>query len=102
MIRVDGDSFVWMGAPRDMKLATQVALEYTSTKSIFTIEVNGKVGMNVTSLSPITPNDFKRQSLLFSYLNVDVWSLDGNEHDVQLYSDISAGTYLCSRDFHVV
>jgi hypothetical protein len=79
-----------MGAPKDIKTANQVALEYTSTKSIFTIEVDGKVSMNVTFLSPVTPNDFKRQSLTLSYVNVEVWSMDGKDHDVQLYTDISA------------
>lgn len=95
MIRVDGDAFAWMGAPLNIKTANQVALEYTSTKSIFTIEVDGKVSMNVTFLSPVTPNDFKRQSLTMSYVNVEVWSTDGQDHDVQLYTDISAGAYLC-------
>jgi hypothetical protein len=91
LIRVDNNTFTWMGAPRDVEAASQVAFEYTSTKSIFTIEVDDKVSVKVTFLSPITPTDFKRQSLVFSYMNVDVSSLDGKNHDVQLYTDISAG-----------
>lgn len=83
-----------MGAPRDVEAASQVAYEYTSTKSIFTIEVDDKVSMKVTFLSPLTPDDFRRQSLVFSYMNVEVSSLDGSNHDVELYTDISAGTYL--------
>jgi len=47
--------------------------------------------MNITFLSPLTPGDHKRQSLIFTYLDVAVQSLDGNSHDVQLYTDISAG-----------
>ncbi|KAF2705838.1 DUF1793-domain-containing protein [Pleomassaria siparia CBS 279.74] len=92
LIRVDGNTFVWMGSPIEIQapLATQVAFEYTSTKSIFTIEVDGKVSLKATFLSPVTPTDFKRQSLVFSYLNVEVSSMDGAEHDVQLYTDISA------------
>ena len=69
----------------------QTSVEYTSTKSIFTMNVGGKVEMKITFLSPIEPSDKKRQSLVFTYLDVQVRSLDGAEHDVQLYSDISAG-----------
>lgn len=90
LIRVDGTAYTWMGLPNS-NTVTQTAYEYTSTKSIFTMDVGGKVEMNITFMSPITPNDFKRQSLVFSYLNVEVSSLDGNNHDVQVYADISAG-----------
>lgn len=55
------------------------------------MNVGGKVEMNVTFLSPLYPNDQKRQTLVFTYLDVGVQSLDGNAHDVQLYADISAG-----------
>ncbi|KAF2873756.1 hypothetical protein BDV95DRAFT_593074 [Massariosphaeria phaeospora] len=90
LVRVDGKTFTWMGLPKDIEAAYQVAFEYTSTKSIFTIEVDHKVQLKATFLSPLTPNDLKRQSLIFSYLQVEVSSLDGANHDVQLYTDISA------------
>lgn len=79
-----------MGLPGS-KTVNQTAYEYTSTKSIFTMNVENKLEMNITFMSPITPEDFKRQSLIFSYLNVEVSSLDGQEHNVQVYADISAG-----------
>lgn len=83
-----------MGNPADaLPMANQTGYEYTSTKSIFIIEVDGKIELKVTFLSPITPNDFKRQSLVFSYMNVEVSSLDGSDHEVQLYTDISAGKF---------
>ncbi|OCK79634.1 glutaminase GtaA [Lepidopterella palustris CBS 459.81] len=91
LIRVDGTTYTWMGNPIGPALAEQVTYEYTSTKSIFTIDVAGKLAMNITFLSPITPDDMMRQSLVFSYMNVEVTSMDGTTHDVQLYSDISAG-----------
>jgi hypothetical protein len=56
------------------------------------MKVDSKLEMNITFMSPITPDDFKRQSLVFSYLNVEVSSLDGQEHNVQVYADISAGS----------
>ena len=79
-----------MGLPGSTTV-NQTAFEYTSSKSIFTMNVEGKVEMKITFLSPLTPHDLKRQSLVFSYLDVQVSSLDGNDHQVQLYSDISAG-----------
>ncbi|PLB52445.1 glutaminase GtaA [Aspergillus steynii IBT 23096] len=89
MIRVDGNVYTWMGLPGTTTV-NQTAYEYTSTKSIFTLHVGNLVEMNVTFLSPITPDDLRRQSLIFSYLDIDVASLDGKDHDVQLYTDISA------------
>ena len=80
-----------MGAPKSIPTANQTSYEYTSTRSIFTIEADGKVSLKVTFLSPLTPKDLKRQSLIFSYMDVEVSSLDGAEHDVQIYTDISAG-----------
>ena len=79
-----------MGNPGPQSV-TQTAFEYTSTKSIFTMDVGGKVEMKITFISPVTPEDRKRQSLIFSYLDVQVTSSDGASHDVQLYTDISAG-----------
>jgi hypothetical protein len=81
-----------MGNPLNFpNLADQVSAEYTSTKSIFNFDIDGKVSLKVTFLSPVTPDDQKRQSLIFSYMNVEVASADGKSHAVQLYSDISAG-----------
>ena len=55
------------------------------------MNVGGLVEMNITFMSPLTPDDQKRQSLIFSYLDVAIQPLDGASHDVQLYADISAG-----------
>jgi hypothetical protein len=81
-----------MGAPQNVgPPVTQTGFEYTSTKSIFTMNVGGLVEMNITFLSPLYPDDERRQSLVFTYLDVVVQSMDGAAHDVQLYADISAG-----------
>ncbi|KAI1350904.1 glutaminase GtaA [Xylaria sp. FL0043] len=89
MIRVDGDTYQWMGAVPNSINVDQTEFSYTSTRSTFVMNVGDKVEMNITFLSPVTPNDLKRQSLTFSYLDVDVHSLDGSSHDVQLYADVS-------------
>ncbi|KAI1434171.1 glutaminase GtaA [Xylaria sp. CBS 124048] len=89
LIRVDGTPYQWLGAVTNVANVNQTEFSYTSTRSSFVMNVAGKVEMNITFLSPVTPNDLKRQSLTFSYLDVGVHSLDGANHDVQLYSDVS-------------
>lgn len=90
MVRVDGSTYTWLGAPTST-VAQQTAFSYTSTRSIFTFNVAGKIGLNVTFLSPVEPNDLMRTSLPVSYMEVDVFSIDGQGHTVSLYTDISAG-----------
>ncbi|KAB8305035.1 hypothetical protein EYC80_004340 [Monilinia laxa] len=96
IVIVDGEPSTWMGYPfaADQKTllqeANQTSFEYTSTKSIFTFDVGGKINLTATFLSPLTPHDLKRQSLTMSYLHVDVVSTDGAGHDVSIYTDISA------------
>lgn len=94
LIRVDGTTYNFMGAMSGLSnRATQTNYEYTATQSIYTQTVNNAVKLTVTFLSPITPDDWKRQSLVFSYMNVAVESMDGKTHSVQIYSDISAGRF---------
>jgi hypothetical protein len=93
LIRVDGVPYTWMGAPPNYpQVVDQTDFSYTSTRSTFIMNVGGKVGMNITFMSPVTPDDLKRQSLTFTYLDVAVESIDGASHDVQIYADVSGGT----------
>ncbi|KAF3014023.1 hypothetical protein E8E14_010344 [Neopestalotiopsis sp. 37M] len=90
LIRVDGVPYTWMGAPPNYpQVVDQTDFSYTSTRSTFIMNVGGKVGMNITFMSPVTPDDLKRQSLTFTYLDVAVESIDGASHDVQIYADVS-------------
>ncbi|KAI8932120.1 hypothetical protein NX059_011005 [Plenodomus lindquistii] len=94
LVKVDGKTLTWMGASDQVKeLANQTSCEYTSTRSIFRFNIGDLVELKVTFLSPLTPMDIKRQSLTFSYMDVEVFSVDGAEHDVQIYTDISAGRF---------
>ena len=55
-IRVDNVTYTWFGAPTGNSLyANQTNYEYTSTKSIFTLNAGGLVDMTVTFLSTVTP-----------------------------------------------
>jgi len=86
-----------MGAPQINgsfpENVNQESFEYTSQRSTFMMNVGGKVSMNVTFISPITPTDLKRQSVIGTYLDVTVASIDGATHSVQLYADTTAGMY---------
>lgn len=75
------------GAPN----VDQVSMDYTSTRSNFNMSVAGKVSMRIEFLSPVYPEDLRRQSIPFSYMNVAVKSLDGASHSVQIYADVSGG-----------
>ncbi|KAK0860093.1 hypothetical protein LTS02_008753 [Friedmanniomyces endolithicus] len=90
-IRVDNVTYNWLGGSNQSALyVEQTKYEYTATKSIFTMNAGGVVNMTVTFLSPVIPDDLLRASLPYTYLNVDVISADGAQHEVQLYTDISA------------
>jgi hypothetical protein len=71
----------------------QKSVEFTSQRTTFLMEVDGKVSMNVTFISPVQPQDLKRQSIVGTYLQVGVRSLDAIGHNVKLYADTSAGVY---------
>lgn len=71
-------------------IVRQVSVEYTSTKTTFMMNVDDKVTMNITFLSPVDPKDKQRQSMPVSYMNVAVASADGNLHRVSVYTDITA------------
>ena len=91
LVRVDGTTYTWMGAPTPLPtVVSQNSYEYSSTRSIFIMSA-GAVTMTITYLSPIFPTDLKRQSLPFSYVDVSISSSDGTPHDVQLYTDVTAG-----------
>ena len=93
LIQVDGATYTWMGKPGLFPLANQTFFEYTSTRSIFILQISDVIRLNATFLSPVSPSDLKRQSLLFSYLNLVAESIDGRYHQVQIYSDISGGQW---------
>ncbi|KID76102.1 Glutaminase A [Metarhizium brunneum] len=88
-VKVDGEVYNWMGGAPGAPNVDQLSLEYTSTRSIFNMSVADKVDMRVEFLSPVYPDDLRRQSVPFSYINVAVKSRDGKSHRVQVYSDVS-------------
>jgi hypothetical protein len=104
--RVDGTSYVFMGAPAIVlnvpngnngspstvlgfeQALQQTLLEVTATRSRFHLE-GGGISLVVEFFSPVEPGDLRRQSIPMSYVVLTVRSIDGQPHDVQLYADIS-------------
>lgn len=88
---MDGVTYNWLGAAPGPEPVNQTSLTYTSTQSIFTFDVAGKVTMTVNFLSPVYPDDVARQSLQFSYISIKVMSADGKSHQVRTYMDVTGG-----------
>ncbi|KAJ3568846.1 hypothetical protein NP233_g5446 [Leucocoprinus birnbaumii] len=92
IVRVDGKAYQWLGSPLGLSgnKTKTVMSTITPTKSIFRIEA-GPVQFNATFFSPIEPSDYVRQSIPFTYLYIDGFSVtDSSSHNVQVYSDITA------------
>ncbi|KAJ7662636.1 hypothetical protein DFH06DRAFT_1042656 [Mycena polygramma] len=87
-IKVDGQTWHWLGSPVPGNASTWLATQVTPTRTILTVQA-GPMQLNVTFLSPIEPSDWGRQSFPFSYVYVDGKATDGKQHSIQLYSDIS-------------
>ncbi|KAJ3568844.1 hypothetical protein NP233_g5444 [Leucocoprinus birnbaumii] len=89
-IRVDDQNFQWIGTPYKSNKTLTSGLTLTPTKTIFRFEA-GPIQFNVTFFTPIEPSDYALQSVPFSYLYIDGFSVgDSLSHTVQVYSDISA------------
>lgn len=91
-IRINGTTWQWMGngfgnLVRAGKAAKQLSAEYTATRTIFKFDADG-VRFTVTFLTPITPDDYLRQSLPLSYLYFELDQSTAKGSSIQLYTDI--------------
>ncbi|OCH91422.1 hypothetical protein OBBRIDRAFT_524115, partial [Obba rivulosa] len=96
LVRVDGTTYQWLGAWRGQRdasginLANLTGIQITPTRSILAVQVES-IMLNVTYLTPIEPSDWVRQSMPFSYVAMEVSSIDGQPHDIQVYFDVDGG-----------
>ncbi|ROW08173.1 hypothetical protein VPNG_06905 [Cytospora leucostoma] len=88
-VAVDGVVYNWMGAAIGPAVVNETSATYTSTQTVFTFDVEGKVTLTATFLSPVYPDDLVKQSLQYSYVDVTAVSADGASHSVQVYMDTS-------------
>ncbi|CAI7630360.1 unnamed protein product [Penicillium crustosum] len=86
--RVDGVVWNLFGVKLPLagtKSGTVTKAAYTSTHSIFTVEAGART-FTLDFFSPVSPKNYLRQSLPFSYLTVTLAA--GDATSVQIYSDI--------------
>lgn len=89
MARVDGKAYSLFGVPTAVDGAEPgnlVSAEYTSTHTTFVVSA-GSVNFALDYFSPVSPHDYVRQSMPYSYLTVSAVSNDGGTPQVQVYSD---------------
>jgi hypothetical protein len=87
LARVNGTTYKLFGAPESLEGSVEAGLvsaDYTSTHSIFTLRAGDAI-FGLDFFSPVSPKNYLRQSLPFSYLTV---SVSGDGAEVQVYSDI--------------
>ncbi|EKG18285.1 protein of unknown function DUF1793 [Macrophomina phaseolina MS6] len=88
--RVDGSAYNLFGVPdpeSGSQSATVVGGSFTSTHTIFTLTA-GDATITLDFFSPVSPNNYRRQSMPFSFLTVTASGNDGATPSVQIYSDI--------------
>lgn len=75
----------------NIEAATQISLAVHPTRTTFAMAVaSGRVALNLTFLSTMFTDDFVRLSRPVYYISVDVASMDGDAHEIELYFDVSA------------
>ncbi|KAJ5113163.1 hypothetical protein N7456_001697 [Penicillium angulare] len=89
IVRVNGHAYSLMGVPdleaNGIRAASVHRAEFTATHSIFHLTA-GPASFALDFFSPVSPSNYDRQSLPFSYLTVEVTRSHG--HDIQIYTDI--------------
>lgn len=88
LARVDDITYNLFGAPSPPGNTVSASLldaTYTATHTIFTLAA-GEATFRLDFLSPVSPNDYLRQSLPFSYLTV--FASSSSSSRIQVYSDV--------------
>jgi hypothetical protein len=90
MARVDGTTYSLFGVPRpgdNIKSGTLTSAGFSATHSSFTVTAND-VKFVLDFFSPVSPHNYTRQSMPFSYLTVSTSSVNDETPSVQIYSDM--------------
>ena len=90
MARVDGLTYSLFGVPDPVEGVVSGKLqsaEYTTTRTTFVVNT-GSAAFVLDFFSPVSPQNYVRQSLPFSYLTVSAAGLNGATPDIEIYSDI--------------
>jgi hypothetical protein len=90
MARVDGTTYSLFGVPRpgdSIKPGILTSADFSATHSTLTVNAND-VKFVLDFFSPVSPHNYTRQSMPFSYLTVSTSSLKDETPSVQIYSDM--------------
>lgn len=102
LIRIDGQTFRWMGDhPDSIPRMPQTALEITPTRSIYRFEQNG-IRLEASFLSPLIPSDLDLMSRPVSYITMTCSATDSARHKVQLLFEASGLLAVDTRTEDVV
>lgn len=102
LIRIDGQTFRWMGDhPDSIPRMPQTALEITPTRSIYRFEQNG-IRLEASFLSPLIPSDLDLMSRPVSYIAMTCPATDSGRHKVQLLFEASGLLAVDTRTEDVV
>ena len=86
MANIDGKSYKFMSPWGDAPAMEQISLKVLPTRSIYEFGAGG-VKLVVTFMTPLLTDDLDVLSRSASYIEMQVSSTDGKEHDVKLYFD---------------
>jgi len=91
MARIDGNTYSLFGVPRpgdNIKPGTLKSADFSATHSAFTVTAKD-VKFVLDFFSPVSPHNYTRQSMPFSYLTVSASILNYDATpSVQIYSDM--------------
>ncbi len=98
LVRIDGQTFRIMGRdPRNVEVLPQRSVEVLPTRTIYTFEGAG-VHLILTFLTPALPKDLDVLSRPVTYLIWNASSVDGKQHNVEVYFDASAAMAVNTTD----
>jgi hypothetical protein len=102
LIRIDGNSFCFMGDCKSQKFAVlkQTSVQVFPLETVYTFDGNG-VSLVVNFTTPAIPDDIKMLSLPLTYISFTVYATDGQAHSVQVYYDNTAELVVNSVDEYV-
>lgn len=90
MVRVDGKPLRFMGGPEVLEHSVeQLSLEITPTQTVYRFSA-GPIELEVRFVSPLLLDDLELLSRPAHYLGFRARSMDGADHDVQVYLDMTS------------
>ena len=89
VVRVDGEAYRFLGGPEFLaQAAEQTALEVTATRTLATFRCGG-VELLIVFTTPLLADDLDLLSRPVTILTASARPLDGSNHDIQLYVDMT-------------